>query len=167
MRTWEPGGSFRRFLRRPKGYHFAALRETDRVVAETASPPDLEAMRTPSTLALLAGFLVGCSSLGFESEVTNKTPFSPPEVYADWWDATEACSGLDGDFARVSWYLATGITGDGKVASGRWSQPHDIVIVRGYEGDETIVRHEMLHDLLDGDPDHTSALWVACGLAMS
>jgi len=115
----------------------------------------------PPFAMLLLG---ACSSLGFEAEVTNKTPLDPPAVYATWWARTEACSGLRGDMARVSWYTATGITGDGKVASGRWSAPHDIIIVLGYEADETIVRHEMLHDLLDGDPGHLDAAWTRCDL---
>lgn len=106
--------------------------------------------------------LAACSSLGFEAEVTNKTPFTPPAEYADWWAETEACSGLDGDMDRVAWYTATSITGDGKIASGRWSPPHDVVLVLGYEDDGMIVRHEMLHDLLGGDPDHTASAWEAC-----
>ena len=120
-------------------------------------------MKTLLPLAMLAG-LAACSSLGFEAAVDNRTPFTPPDVFAAWWQATEDCSGLSGDMGRVSWYLATAITGDGKIAAGRWSEPHDIILVRGYEGEERIVRHEMLHDLLAGDPQHTSSVWAACDL---
>lgn len=116
-------------------------------------------------LRLLALTLLGaCSSLGFEAEVSNKTPLAPLEVYASWWAATEACSDLQGDMERITWYTATGITGDGKLASGRWSEPHDIILVLGYEETERIVRHEMLHDLLGGDPDHTASAWQRCDL---
>jgi len=30
--------------------------------------------------------------------------FTPPAVYRVWWDLTQACSGLSGDFPRVTWY---------------------------------------------------------------
>ena len=40
----------------------------------------------------------------------------------------------------------------------------DIIIVRGYEDNSKVVRHEMLHDLLRGDASHTDARWASCEL---
>ena len=93
-----------------------------------------------------------------------RTPFDPPSHYASWYEATKVCSGRWGSFERVRWWLASGITGDGALALARWSEPHEIVIVRGHEEDEKVVRHEMLHDLLAGDRGHASAAWDACDL---
>ena len=111
-----------------------------------------------------AALLAACGSLGFDAGVENREPFDPPPVYATWWDATRSCSGIDGAFGRITWFLASGITGDGLVARARWSPPHEIVVVRGYETDERTVRHEMLHDLLAGDRGHGSPSWDGCDL---
>ena len=50
------------------------------------------------------------------------------------------------------------------VARGVWTPPHQITLVRGYEDNEITVRHEMLHDLLEGDSEHRSPLWTECDL---
>ncbi|MEQ9397730.1 MAG: hypothetical protein RJQ04_01050 [Longimicrobiales bacterium] len=115
--------------------------------------------------AAAAGVLLAaCGSLGFEAGVDDREPFDPPPFYATWWDATRTCSGIDGAFGRITWFLASAITGDGLVARARWTPPHEIVIVRGYETDERTVRHEMLHDLLTGDRGHASPSWDGCDL---
>ncbi len=118
-------------------------------------------MRPAITIVLI---LAGCGSLGFEAEIKDKEPFPPPDVFAIWWRATEACSGQTSSLNAITWYLASGISGDGAVARGRWSAPHEIVIVKGYEADPKTVRHEMLHDLLGGDRSHSAAAWVECSL---
>jgi hypothetical protein len=112
----------------------------------------------------LASVATGCGSSGFEAKITNKEPFTPPAVYASWWTATESCSDRTGRLNAITWYLAGGISGDGAVARGRWSEPHEIVIVKGYEADPKTVRHEMLHDLLGGDRSHSAAAWAECNL---
>jgi hypothetical protein len=38
------------------------------------------------------------------------------------------------------------------------------VILRGYEEHEPTVRHEMLHDLLEGDALHEEPAWILCEL---
>ena len=95
-------------------------------------------------LNLLASGLVfataACGPLGFEAEVFDKEPFTAPPLYEAWWSRTEACSRLSGTLSAITWHLASGIIGDGKVARGRWSPPHEIIIVRGYEDDEPTVR---------------------------
>jgi hypothetical protein len=113
-------------------------------------------------LALQTAALAACG--GYTTTVTDRQPFEPLPVYAEWWVATEACSGRSGDFARITWYTASSITGDQAIARGAWSPPHDIIIVRSYQDDELTVRHEMLHDLLDGDSNHESPLWETCDL---
>ena len=105
---------------------------------------------------------VGCE--GYTLSVTNKEPFQPLPIYTEWWAANESCSSRTADLTRIEWYTATSIVGDDIVARGVWTPPHQIILVRGYEEDEVTVRHEMMHDLLDGDPEHTSSLWASCGL---
>lgn len=109
-------------------------------------------------------FIAACGDLGFMAAVTGRRSFDPPPIYREWWSATEVCSGLRAPFQRVVWYLADGVSGDGLVARGRWSSPHEIIIVAGYENDQTVVRHEMLHDLLTGDRPHAREEWDSCGL---
>lgn len=108
--------------------------------------------------------LGGCTDLGFTAKVTNREPFMPLPAYEAWWSANELCSSRTGDLTRVQWFLATSIVSNGALAFGAWTAPHQIVLVRGFEEDEVVVRHEMLHDLLDGDPDHRSPLWATCDL---
>ena len=113
---------------------------------------------------MMATAVGACLDPSFTASVFGRRPFPAPATYQTWWASTERCSGLRGSFGRVSWYLADGIQGDGAVAKARWSPPHDIIIVAGYEGDDFIVRHEMLHDLLGGDPAHDNERWDMCSL---
>ncbi len=119
--------------------------------------------RAVAVLAL--GFLAAaCGDLLFSADVLGRRPFQPPPAYAEWWAATETCSVRQAPMQRVSWFLADGLAGDGVIARARWTAPHEIIIVKGYEDDERVVRHEMLHDLLQGDRLHQSDLWHRCGL---
>ena len=120
--------------------------------------------RISSTLVVAVASALACGDLGFEASVQGKAAFDPPDSYPVWWAATEACTSVEGNYDAVSWFLADGIVGDGAVARGRWSPPHDIVIVRGYENDDKTVKHEMFHDLLNGDPTHEAPEWGTCDL---
>jgi len=114
---------------------------------------------------LMLPLLVGCDQLtGFQSNIAGRVPFDPPQIYAAWWGATEACSERSGDLAEIEWFLATSIVVDGGLARGAWVDSHRIIIVRGFEENERTVRHEMLHDLLRGDPGHESSEWSRCDL---
>jgi hypothetical protein len=107
--------------------------------------------------------LVGCG--GYTTTINDRRAFEPLPMYAEWWVATERCSTWTAPLARIEWFTASSITAQGGIiARGSWRAPHEIVIVRGYESDEITVRHEMLHDLLDGDPEHASATWATCDL---
>lgn len=94
----------------------------------------------------------------------NSLPFEPPGIYRLWYRQAEACRGLDGDYDLLLFYLvpdpgnhlALGI----RDAVGRWTQPHRIYVVQGYELDEPTIKHEMLHDILSyiGDFTHDDSL---------
>ena len=79
--------------------------------------------------------------------------FAPPPVYAQWWDITEACSGITGSLEAVEFYRipnASTIPDKtyGEVAA-YWSPASNrIVLADFYEMQGQVVRHEMLHALL-------------------
>ena len=53
---------------------------------------------------------------------------------------------------------------EGKDVNGFWESPHDITVVNTAKGNASVVRHEMLHDLLRGDRDHEHEAWSHCDL---
>ena len=124
--------------------------------------PPTPPVRT-AVVTLTAALVASCGD-SFVTEVIGRRPFDPPTVYAEWWSATEGCAGKEGRLERIAWYLAASLSGDGRSARGRWSPPHEIILVAGYEEDELVVRHEMLHDLLEGDRLHRADAWRRCGL---
>jgi hypothetical protein len=78
--------------------------------------------------------------------------FSPPGVYSTWWNMTQACSGLTGSLAAVTWYKTDEVVHDvntGDVVLGYWSAAgNQIVLTTSSVLDGGTVRHEMLHALL-------------------
>ena len=114
-----------------------------------------------TTLVLLA-----CSipTEGLSLAVTGLQRFVPPEEYRGWWETVEACSSRSGDFDLVRWYQADVLVIGGKDVSGSWEPPHDITVAKTAKGNAFVVHHEMLHDLLRGDPDHEHEAWSHCDL---
>ena len=82
---------------------------------------------------------------------------APLDSYATWWRATEDCSGLAGDLARIRWFVVPetdSFVYRGDLYDGYWwDQVHWITLASARVADGAIVRHEMLHDLL-GRGDH-------------
>lgn len=108
--------------------------------------------RAPRALQVAALTLIGaCSSF----TPTNDHSFTPPAEYRVWFAKTQACSGLEGDFDRIQWYVVDGTEFDcpGGKCVGRWNSDHSIFISQAWTANEMVVRHEMLHDLL-GVPGH-------------
>ncbi len=82
----------------------------------------------------------------------DESPMAPPAVYREWWGKTEACSGLTGDFGRVSWSVVVGPSfpcSSGRCA-GHWEPGHRIYLAEGWAMNEMVVRHEILHELMNG-----------------
>lgn len=105
-------------------------------------------------LIMAAGLLVGMGGCGFDPE--GDAPLAAPPVYREWWAKTEACSGLKGNFDRLTWSVIEGPSfscSSGQCA-GHWSKDHHIYLAGDWAMDEMVVRHEMLHDLigLSGHP---------------
>ena len=101
-------------------------------------------------------------STGVGIELQNPRPLDPPPMYSDWWADLASCSGRSGDMTRIEWWQATSITVNKQIVLGQWERPHRITLVDFYVENEDIVKHEMVHDLLDGDPDHRDGAWDRC-----
>lgn len=113
------------------------------------------------TVASLVALPAGCRDLTLAP--------APPELpagsermvpltrYADWWRDTEDCAGIDGDFSRLSWFDVPGRTsftyGGVQYDGYWWNGVHWILLAGDKIADSSIVRHEMLHELL-GRGDH-------------
>ena len=95
---------------------------------------------------LWLGLAQGC---GFEP--LGASSWSPPAAYRTWWQQTEACSGKTGDFDAVQWFVVPGEVFDCPDGScvGRWEPGQRIYLASVYANHEMVVRHEMLHALLD------------------
>jgi hypothetical protein len=103
----------------------------------------------------LVAFAVLLGACGFDP--AGSQPWEPPAVYREWWDKTQACSGLSGNFDRVEWMIVPGESfpcSSGKCV-GHWDPGHTIFLASEWSMHEMVVRHEMLHDLMrrSGHPD--------------
>jgi len=114
----------------------------------------------PLPLMLLLTILACGDPIG----VVDPQPMAPLPEYADWWTEAQECTGRSGLLSEIHWYTVASVSpSDGHDAAwrGAWEQPHTIYLVRGAETEKFVVQHEMLHDLLQGDPRHRHrCFWV-------
>jgi hypothetical protein len=107
------------------------------------------------TLISISSALLVLAACGFDPDDDSR--MSPPAIYREWWAKTEACSGLSADFDRVKWSVIPGYGFDcaSGTCAGHWEPDHHIYLASDWTGNEMVVRHEMLHDLLNraGHPD--------------
>ena len=78
--------------------------------------------------SLLVAFAALTAACGFDP--VGSQSWDPPAVYREWWDKTEACSGLSGNFDRVEWMIVPGesfpcASGD---CVGHWDPGHKILL---------------------------------------
>jgi hypothetical protein len=110
--------------------------------------------------------VIGLMICGCAFEPQGDEPIDPPSQYRTWWARTEACSGRQGNFDRIKWYVVPGhgFKCPGGTCAGHWNSDHDIFIAGDWTNTEMVVRHEMLHDLLgqSGHPD--PPFGKGCGL---
>lgn len=86
-------------------------------------------------------------------EVARSTPMPALAPYALWWSAMEACSGLRGDFASVRWSVGDSALLAERGIGGEYYAPRrQIVLAPNLVLDGRLVRHEMLHALLNQGP---------------
>jgi hypothetical protein len=126
--------------------------------------------RAVSHLPLLPVLLAACW-LGTEPDFpSGAVPLEPPAPYRLWWDLTQQCSGLTGEFSQVRWYV---LPGAGELPSGHhgywYGAGNRIVLAEAHVLAGGLVRHEMLHALLRGEGAHSASYfrdrcggYVAC-----
>lgn len=89
--------------------------------------------------------------------------FSPPPAYEVWFEELETCTGETGDFSRFRFFeVRAPLEGslfpcDSRSGTciGEWKLPYDILLAPQLLDFEGLVKHEMLHALLQvrGHPD--------------
>ena len=88
---------------------------------------------------------------------------NPSNAYWSWWQQTEQCSGITGDMNRIQWFVVPSYFQSPKgETGGYWEPAHTIYLAGMFTDDSIMVRHEMLHDLLQTG-DHPAA-FDTCGL---
>jgi hypothetical protein len=99
-----------------------------------------------------ATLIVACTNIVEVKLPADAEQFSPPSIYSKWWQMTQACSGLTGSLAAVTWYQTSQVVFDtesGDVIAGYWlPESNRIVLTSSVMSDGGIVRHEMLHALI-------------------
>lgn len=109
-------------------------------------------------VAIICGFgITSCATHG-------GIPFEPPLVYKTWWQEAQDCLGVEGSFERIRWYVQQehNFLCAGVYAMGCWHPNHHIVIAARRRKERNTIVHEMLHDLLGGDPNHAHAAFLDC-----
>ena len=112
--------------------------------------------RVPFYCLGLLATLAACEMLGpAEAPPPGAMQLIAPPEYEAWWAATEACAGRSSDYHRVEWYVVPDVrtfqTAAGEKV-GLWSHSSGgmrIILAGDYADNELVVRHEMLHALLD------------------
>jgi hypothetical protein len=110
-----------------------------------------EALQTAFLFATLAASVAtACRSVVEASLPEGAVEIVPPGVYARWWQLTQVCSGRSRDMSSVRWYSISGasFTSNGQEDAGLWLG-NRIVLAGDEIYDGPVVRHEMLHALLE------------------
>jgi hypothetical protein len=108
-----------------------------------------------SILSALFVPLLGCATEPTVSLPEGAQAFTAPADYTVWWSKTESCAELAGRMNRVEWYVVPGVstfeTDLGPKVGIRVKVGDRITIVLAgeYQHHEMVVRHEMLHAILD------------------
>jgi len=107
-------------------------------------------------IALLVALAVsGCALEPSSPLPAGAIGMTPAPDFAVWWSRTEQCSGINGDFGAIQWYVVPGArTFQSEIGEvvGLWSKSDEttrITIAGDWSDNELVVRHEMLHALLN------------------
>jgi hypothetical protein len=93
----------------------------------------------------------------------------PLEVYERWWAMTEQCSGLQGDFHHVLFYQIPGASAFDfrryRHVPAIWMEDDRIIIAESSLRSGQVVRHEMLHSLMQkGQHDRSEFAQQCAGI---
>ena len=91
-------------------------------------------------------------------------------LYQQWWEKTVACSGKQGKMTDVAFYAVDAPSGaielNGEMAHAWWvREGNRIYLPASALGEEWLVRHEMLHALLQRGSHPASVFVEACHVA--
>lgn len=99
-------------------------------------------MRTV-VVSLLLSLVIACDGSlvhpPFDLERLTPSPF-----YRRMYRLAEDCTGLEGDFGAVRWFVS-----DDLQYSGLFRRPHTIIIRRDYLGIGSLIKHESIHHVLE------------------
>ena len=139
----------------------------------TAQVPEPRHRRRPFGRAILPALLIpllGCTTEPSTALPDGAEAFVPPAEYQAWWASTEGCADIQGDFGRIKWYVVPGVstfpTEEGEKVGIRVKTGNDvrIVLAGNYVEHEMVVRHEMLHALLNRPGHPTEFFQDRCHL---
>ena len=124
-------------------------------------------MIRPVLALVLIGSVLGCNMplVPIGPEVPpHAVPYEAPATYSCWWAELIAESGLPAkSMDRIRWHVVQSgpwySTRYRKTIQASWLPDGRVYIARGWTGDEGAVKHEMLHELLDGDAEHSHPLF--------
>ena len=89
----------------------------------------------------------------------------PPPRFQRLYEEMEACTGREGDFDRVTWWLIPGYVfrREAWLFEALWSPGHNIILTawNAYEND-ALIRHEIAHDLGYTVEDHSDHDVIRC-----
>ncbi len=112
-------------------------------------------MRGWCGVALILG-AAACEGNPF-APLGNVERFNPPAIYRDWYQQEATCAGLTGRFDAITWEVADSfMSAPGqRTVFATWTAPHLIRLRRDQVMNEYLVKHEMLHDLVQStaEPD--------------
>jgi hypothetical protein len=127
-------------------------------------------------LALLAGTLFGCRvwpdvpywAMEGDWRPDSAVEVTPAPMWLNEYRNAEECSGLKGNAALVRWYIVPGngfegLTDEGQMLTffGYATRGH-IYIAETRKNFEWVIRHEALHDILEGGGHNITLFGVKC-----
>jgi hypothetical protein len=93
--------------------------------------------------------IVACGNANEPRPFPGAVPYDPPARFGLWWAMVQSCSGKQADTQSIRWYRVPGsFLSDG--SSGAWvASTREIYIAEGALNSPSLIRHEMLHALLN------------------
>jgi hypothetical protein len=90
--------------------------------------------------------------------------FIPPPRYQTLWQELLTCSGLSGSLGEITWFKADAVVVGGTTYVGFWWERWNRIVLRADMVDnDRLVKHEMMHALLQDGAHPAQYFNGACG----